>query len=344
MKELAILTSEKDLTTHQLSEMGDFFSIYLKQLQENSEWDEFPIAITPESFEIISEMLDYGTEILTKNSVHYVPNFDGLSKDIQDGIRSKKYVLGESVQVAGDMRATLIDAKSKVRVKDITLKEIRYSPNSLEDLQNSLVQIQLKKINEKLDAIYDMIGFQIRRDRDRDFAERFFKARDYIRDAQVTASESDREKYLYSAMDGLKSVMEAGYQEINTCAKTVSELTKRSVFKKEKQIREYLVYMCEDICIINKCVGLQMQIYDYQGKINEKNEMLKSFIKGMQNLAEENIGNTGETAIGVLQDNYPYNNRNKNAWYNYINSISELKNVSNLLETNAKTYLIGAED
>ena len=344
MKELKILATDKDMTTHDLYQMGDFFENYIIDLKRKMEADVSGsvVNISPATLSIIAEVINFGA--LTSMGVQYIPNFDALPNDIKAGIKEGKYILGQSKQVNGDLRAVLINKDTKVRVKDITLKEVRKSPDTMELSRNVLTQLQMKQISEKLDLIYDMQKFQIKRDRDRDLIEPFFKARDYIRDAQVTNNESDRDKYLYSAMDELGNVIQAGYQEMRTCAEKLSEKTQSPLFRKNNVVREFMVYICEDIYIVNKSMGIKLQIYDYLEKKAEGRAALHEYVTNMIEFSEKPIGKNGESAIGLLQDNYPYSKKNNDLWYNFSLNISSLKKCVEGIEAPKQTFLICAED
>lgn len=343
MKELSILTTEADLYTHDISQMGDFFNSYIKdmkcQLELNSVVDN--INISPATISIIAEAINFGA--LSRMGTQYVPNFEALPLEIQEGIKSGKIILGESKQVAGDVRPVLIDAVTKVRVKDLTLKEVKISPNNMDITRNLLTQMQLKQISDKLDCLYDMMKFQIQRDRDRDLLEPFFKARDYIRDAQVTDKDENRNNYLDRAMDDLKKVAQAGYHELITSSKSLAEKVRNPFIRKHKDIRALMIYMCEDIYMINKSVGLQMQIYEYQNKKEEAKATLKEYTVNMVDFSKKQVGCHGESAIGLLQDNFLYGNENKDMWFNFIKNFEEIEKYDNGIEDHAKTYLICAE-
>ncbi len=344
MKELKILVSQIEMTTHDLYQMGNFFENYISGIKKRMEADALGqiVDISPATISIITEAINFGT--LTTMGVQYVPNFDALPNEIKEGIKNGKYIIGESKQVNGDMRAVLIDKETKLRVKDITLKEVKTTPDTMELSRNILTQLQMKQINEKLDLLCDMQKFQLKRDRDRDLVEPFFKARDYIRDAQVTVTEADRERYLNNAMDVLGNVIQAGYQDMRTSAKELAKLLQKPLFQKIDRIREFMNYIAEDIYIVNKCIGIKLQIFDYQDKAAEAKATLQEYITNMHEFAEDPIGPNGESAIGLLQDNYPYKNNNKDLWYSFTINIASLKSSLECLESPKQTFLICAEN
>ena len=341
MNELKIL-SEEDYYTKDISKMSDFFSVYIKELKSDLEIDSIMegVKISPATINIISQVMNFGVK--SEGGVTYVPNFDGLPQEIKKGIKEGRYVLGESSQVSGDVRATLIDLwdKNHRRVKDITLKKIKNNPNNVGAMQNLLTQIQLKQISEKLDCLYDKLNFQILRERKKDIRGPFFSARDYIRDAQLTDDDETRRKHLDTAMLKLREVATIGYEDLTASAQELAKETKKFL-QKNKKIREYMSYMCEDMYMINKSIGLQLQIYKYLGRKAEAQAILNQYITEMKELSENKF--LGQSAIGLLQDNYPYSKENMNMWFNFKNTIEGLEKCNRELENNSKTYFICAE-
>ena len=79
-----------------------------------------------------------------------VPDFSSLPKDIQDKYKAGELILGESKQVEGNIRSVLVDAETKVRVKDVTLKKVEHTDASTEISRNMLNQMQLSSAERYL--------------------------------------------------------------------------------------------------------------------------------------------------------------------------------------------------
>lgn len=346
MRELNILTTETDLTTHDISKMGDFFYGYISNMKEQMESHSFfeDFEISPATAEILSDIVRLG--VMSRNGVQYIADFGNLPLDIQKKFRAGKLIIQNSNKVTGNSCPFLVDPKEPEKiVANLTLKKVRFSPRNMEmgGNMNIATQMQLKQISEKLDCIDEKINFQMQRDRERDLTEPFFTARDYIRDAQVTRDESEREKYLYSSVDYLKRVYQAAYHDLETSSKWLADNTKNPVFMKHKEIRKYMVYMCEDIYMMNKSIGLQLQIFEYQEKKEEAWATFQAYVNGIAELSEKKVGIHGESAMDLLQDYYPYNKDNRNMWINFANNIKELKSGLAGLEDNSKLCMIFAE-
>ena len=343
MQELSILKTEQDLTTHDVSEMGDFFNLYVSnmknqlELQSNIE----SISFSPNMASMIAEVINLGVKSF--QGTQYVADFGALPLDIQKKFRTGKLVLQKSKKVAGDSAHFLIDPKNPGKiVANLTLKKVHFNPETMDVTRNMMIQMQLKQIGEKLDCIDEKINYQIQKDRDHELMEPFFFVLDYIRDAQSTKNEDEREKYLYSAMDYLKRVYQASYQDLVTSSKFLAEKA-NPLFIKQKDITKYMIYMCEDMYMMNKSIGLQLQIFEYQEKKEEAKNTLLAYANGLVELSEKKIGSRGETALGLLQDYYPYNKNNINMWVNFLNTINELRNGLMGIDLNSNICLLCAE-
>lgn len=343
MNELRILTTENDLYTHDISQMGDFFNIYISNLKNTLEMQSKieDINISPATIEVLAEVINFG--IKSFQGARYIADFGSLPIDIQKKFNAKKLVLQKSNKVVGNNACFLVDPKDPGKiVANLTLKKVHFDPDTTDLTRNMMIQMQLKQIGEKLDCIDEKINYQIQRDRDHELMEPFFVARDYIRNAQASKDEEEREKYLYSAIDYLKRVYHAAYLDLETSSKFLSEKV-NPLLLKQKDITKYMIYMCEDIYMMNKSIGLELQIYEYQNKKEEAKNTLLAYSNGLIELSEKEIGVHGETAIGLLQDYYPYNNDNMNMWINFLNTIKELREGLKGIDVNTNVLLLCAE-
>jgi len=343
MNELRILTTENDLYTHDISQMGDFFNVYISNLKNTLEMQSKieDINISPATIEVLAEVINFG--IKSFQGTRYIADFGSLPIDIQKKFNAKKLVLQKSNKVVGNNACFLVDPnKPNEIVANLTLKKVLFDPDTTDLTRNMMIQMQLKQIGEKLDCIDEKINYQIQRDRDHELMEPFFVARDYIRNAQASRDEEEREKYLYSAIDYLKRVYHAAYLDLETSSKFLSEKV-NPLLLKQKDITKYMIYMCEDIYMMNKSIGLELQIYEYQNKKEEAKNTLLAYSNGLIELSEKEIGVHGETAIGLLQDYYPYNNDNMNMWINFLNTIKELREGLKGIDVNTNVLLLCAE-
>ncbi|SCW68638.1 hypothetical protein SAMN02910456_02590 [Ruminococcaceae bacterium YRB3002] len=342
MDELKILQG-MELTTHDIAQMGDSFARFSSKMVKDLNMSPISddVIITPATIGIIAEVFNIGS--FSSQGVQYVLNFDALPDDIKRKYQSGEYVLGESKQVEGDLRATLTDVNTKTRVKDVTVKRVEVKPDMIGSVRSILTQIQMKQISEKLDVIYDQQVFQIKRDRDRDLVQPFFCARDNIRDAQVTQSDDERVRYLNLAMEHLSNVLQAAYSDMRTSANMLAQHTQKPILTKLKSINQYMMYICMDIHMISLSMGFKLQIYDCLSKNEEMKYALKECIQNLKEFAQTPIGKNGETAIGLLQDNWPYSRSTVNIWYDFYLNITKI-DESILSVDGSQVVMIGLED
>lgn len=168
-RELCILITDEDKYGTDISAMSDFFEVYMQQLShdliENAPFEvirEIPFA----DLSILTDVID-GTKKLMTNEYSLIPDFDSLPNDIKTKLKKGIYSIGESKQVEGNSRAVLYD-ENRVRIKDITLKRVKNSIQTVENIRSIINQMQLKQISVKLDGITEYQEYQLCRDRDRD--------------------------------------------------------------------------------------------------------------------------------------------------------------------------------
>lgn len=200
--ELRIFVTDVDKYGTDVTEMSNFFDSYIQQLtcvlSTNTAVnviENIPIA----DLGIINEVVHHAT-VMMNGEYGYVPDFDSLPYDIKDKLNKGIYKIGESKQVAGNVRAVIMD-ENDVRVKDITLKWLKNNPDTMEAIRSIANQAQMRQISAKLNAIQELQSYQIDRDRDRDIVTPFLNARDYILRAQEG---ENREENLKKATDELE--------------------------------------------------------------------------------------------------------------------------------------------
>ena len=217
--EVQILVTEEDRTGEDLLAMSDFFGHYVDQLCTSIRLNA-PVAIVPDipfaDLGLISEVV-HRAEVITEGTTQLLPDFDHLPKDIRQKLQDGVYKVGESRQVDGNLRAVIVD-ETGTRIKDVTLKEVRINPGTMEASRSITNQLQMRQIYAKLDTIQEMQDYQIARDRDRDMKVPFLDARFYIlmkADYQEMFDSIEDKPYIMTA-EGLSS--EVQYVELHTVA------------------------------------------------------------------------------------------------------------------------------
>lgn len=344
-KELSILVTDADKYGTDIAEMSDFFDICIQQLScelsTNNKLDvivDIPIA----DLGIINDVVHHA-EVMMKGEYGYVPDFDRLPHDIKSKLDKGIYTIGESKQVDGNMRAVIMD-EDDVRVKDITLKRIKNDSNTIETTRSIANQAQMRQTYAKLDDIKELESYQIDRDRDRDVVTPFLNARDYILRAQNGGTLEDKEENLKKATDELTTAVNAIYTDISTSSKRLAKLTNRPIFQNPNQILNYIKNLTLDLQLATKYVGIQMQVFDYLGDKSSSKLALDGYQHIMQDFITKSINSKGQSAALLMHLNYPYNETNRNLWYQFaIDMKTALKADYKSIE-GKEIYLVSVED
>lgn len=150
--EVMILVTDEDKTGSDVMKMSDFFSIALQGMSKELVSSETLITVDDlplSDLGIINEAIQ-AVGVFRSPEFDLVPDFSSLPKDIQDKYKAGELILGESKQVEGNIRSVLVDAETKVRVKDVTLKKVEHTDASTEISRNMLNQMQLSSAERYL--------------------------------------------------------------------------------------------------------------------------------------------------------------------------------------------------
>lgn len=324
-KELSILVTDEDKYGTDLTKMSNFFEVYIQQLScelsTNTMVDilrNIPVA----DIGIINDVVRHA-EVMMDGKYGYVPDFESLPHDMKTKFQKGIYKIGESKQVAGNMRAVILD-ENDVRVKDITLKRVINNTGTLETIRSIAIQAQMQQIYAKLDDIQEFQSYQIDRDKDRDIVTPFLNARSYILRAQNSESLEDRRDCLKKATDELTTTINAVYTDLSTTSKHLVKLTRWPILQKTNQIKEYLGYLTLDLHLATKFVGVQMHVSDYLGDKSGSKLALEGYQHVMQDFFTKGINQKNHSAAILVHQHYPYIESNRNFW---IELVTDMKPV-----------------
>lgn len=343
--EVNILVTEEDKTGEDLFAMSDFFNGYIEQLSEAIRVKAPAVAVPDIPFAdigIINEVV-HRAEVISAGNTQLIPDFDHLPKDIRQKLDEGIYKVGESRQVDGNLRAVIVD-EAGTRVKDVTLKEVRINPGTMEASRSIANQLQMKQIYAKLNAIQEKQSFQIARDRDRDIKVPFLDARFYIMKAQgQNCTQEERKEYLGKAADKLLSAVNSVYTEISTSSERLAKLTHFPIFQRKGQIKEYIGYMSEDLQVATKFVGLRMQLLDYLDDVDGAQIEMDRYRRVMSDFFTKQIAGRPYTAVELIHMNYPYTAENLNCWYQLSKDVKP-KLAKFATTSSEHIYLVSVED
>jgi hypothetical protein len=344
-QELRIFVTDVDQRGTDVTKMSNFFEFYIQQLtcelSTNTAvnvLENIPIA----DLGIIGEAVHY-VDLMRDGKYGYIPDFDSLPNDIKDKFDKGIYKIGESKQVDGNMRAVILD-ENDVRIKDLTLKQVKNTPDTMETIQSIAIQAQMRQISAKLDAVQELQSYQIDRDRDRDIVTPFLNARDNIVRAQTRGPLEDNRENLKKATDELTKAINAIYTDLSTASKHFAELTRKPIFQQTDQIKMYIGYLTLDLQLATKYVGVLMHVFDYLGDKASSNLALEGYHHIMQDFFTKSISQKGSSAATLIHQYYPYNKNNRDWWLKFAREMEPVLQADLKSIEGKEIYLISVEN
>ena len=341
---LQILITEEDKYGTDVSCMSDFFGIYIEQLSgELSNYvvsnvlDTIPVA----DMQILGELI-HGADIILQGEYGYIPDFDNLPNDIKTKLKKGVYTLGESRQVEGNSRAVILD-ENGVRVKDVTLKKVLNTPDTMEMSRSITSQIQMRQISAKLDVIAETQSYLVEMERNNNIYKPFLNARDLILRAQNANSLYEQKQYMVEASKELSSAINASRLDMKTSAEHLVKLTRYPIFRRQDQIRTYLGYITQDLQLTTKYVGVQMRTLDFLGEHEASRELLGSYQMMLSDFADKPINKKKQSLSTIMQNNSNYTESTQDYWMEFRTNIQETVKSGRLLQER-EMYIVSIED
>lgn len=332
-KPLEILVTEEDKRGVDIALMSDFLGLYIEQLSTELSTkvvpdisDDIPLA----DMQILGELVHGGTTLL-QGKYGYIPDFDNLPNEIKTKLKNGIYTLGESRQVEGNVRAVILDEEG-TRIKDITLKKVINTPDTLEMSRSITSQIQMRQMAVKLDAIAEMQSYLVQMERNNNIIKPFLNARDLILRAQNTKAIEEQKQYMIEASKELTSAINASRLDLKTSSEHLAKLTRFPIFRRSDQIKAYLGYIAQDLQLTTKYVGVQMRVLDYLGDHNTSRELLGSYQMMLSNFADKPINNRNQSAAILMQNNSIYSVDTQDYWIKFRTDIQETVKSGCLLQ------------
>lgn len=339
--ELNILKTDADKYDNDITKMSDFFDTYIQQLTNDIDKETIIYNMPVVDIGIINDVI---CEAKACINVGYdlLPDFDKIPNDVKTKLKKGIYSIGDSKQVDGNARAVILD-ENGVRVKDITLKKVIKSDKSITSTRDIVNQLQMRQIYAKLNDIEELQFFQIEKTRDNTIKLPFLKARNHVLEAQNTDSDTIRNEKLKDASDKLTSAIESVYLDMKTTSESLAKTTKRPIFQNTRHTKTYMSYLIKDLQSVNKYVGMQVSIFNYLGETASAESTLLEYNQNIKNLLYDKLDNRGKSAIQLLHDYYPYNDINRNCWYDIAHNIESTIEENEMID-GKEIYLISLED
>ncbi len=302
---LDIFNNVEDQHGTDLLSMSDFSSILIKKIETKTKLNI--------AWEVYRNLEEYTSEIATAIKSGFdiskkgmlVADYSHFSKEIIDGIKAGIYHVGQSKEVAGNLRPAILNEKERL-VKFFTLKRA-YDPTSvLADISTLAIQASLHRISSQIEDISRDINNIIDANRRETLSNKFLCARDRIMSA-ANADGDERIKLLMEAdtylMEGLTSL----YSDLNAQVKALDE--QNGPFARIKSIDRILSFINDDMQMIPRYVGLRVYLLNYRNKTEDAKRVLGEYRYQLQSLSEKKIGNGKYTAFELIHRNYPYNKK-----------------------------------
>ena len=347
--EIMILVTEEDKTGSDVMKMSDFFSVALQGISNELvssdslvSIDEFPIS----DLSIVNEAIQ-AVGVFRSPEFDLIPDFSALPKDIQDKYKAGELILGDSKQVEGNIRAVLVDAETKVRVKDVTLKKVERLDASADISRNMLNQMQLRQICEKLDYMISEQSYLIDFTRNQAIIRPFLDARDNILKAQSQIGFDEQKKYLAKAADNLQSAINAVYVDLNTIEGHLAEEGNKKWYQRinRKGIDTQISRLTVDTMVLTKYVGMQMQVYHYLGDVASSQTVLETYRGNINRFFEKGIVSPNKSLALFVHENVEYSENNLDCWYYMEERLKPLlDSTSDRLEAKSVYVITGGDD
>lgn len=309
---LDIFIEEEDRKGADLLKMSDFFNVFIgkigAEMKSETEW-EVDLDIRGLLGQIAAAIKG-GFDISKMGML--VADYSHFSQEIIDGLKEGIYHVGESKEVAGNLRPAILDENEQL-VKFFTLKKAINPVEVLSDISALSMQNSLKRISAQIEDVGRDVKGMIDFARRVTLSNKFIYARDKIMSAS-TAGAEEREDFLKAAdtylMEGLVDL----YSDINAQVKKLAE--QKGPFASIKAIDTLLSYINEDMQMIPRYVGLRVYLLNFRGKNDETNRILGEYKYQLKTLAESKIGDGKYTALELIHKNYPYDGENVDFWIN----------------------------
>lgn len=330
--DLQLLVTEEDKIGTDITQMSDFFGVYIRQL--SNELSTYSVAdlvnkIPIADIQILEELIN-GVNVFAKGKYEYILDFDSIPNDIKLKLKKGIYTLGESRQVEGNVRAVILNEEG-VRVKDVTVKSVLNTPDTMEITRSLTSQLQMRQISAKLDSIIETQSYLVEMERNNNIYKPFLNARDYILRAQNSKNVEEQRGHMIEASKELTNAINASRLDYTTCSEHLVNLTRFPVFRNSEQIKSYIGYIAEDLQLTTKYVGVQMIILDYLGEHETAKELLGSYQKMMLDFANKPINKKQSIAM-IIHNNSMYVKDTQDYWLQFRNDVQEITELGKIVK------------
>ena len=347
---LNIFATEEDKNSTDLLEMSNFFELFIDDIGDNLhnfyQWDtviDFGALLGR-----LAAAIKAGFDINDMGVM--VADYSHFSKEIIDGLKKGIYHIGESKEVAGNMRPAILD-KDKHIVKWFTMKKAVNPKEMLSDVGSLSMQNSLRQISSELKGISQDLKYEIEFNRRQALSLPFINARTKFLNA--INNPENKVKYLEEADTYLLEGLNALYADIEAEAKRLGDSDLKPNQNKIKEFfngslkyaDDILGRINEDMLMIPKYVAVEVYLLKHLERYEDAKAVLGQYKYHLDKMANTPLLGSEYTAAEVIHELYPYHKDNRDFWLEMPQeTISALDSLQLLIEPkDNEVFLIEAE-
>lgn len=347
---LNIFATEEDKNSTDLLEMSNFFELFIDDIGDNLhnfyQWDtviDFGALLGR-----LAAAIKAGFDINDMGVM--VADYSHFSKEIIDGLKKGIYHIGESKEVAGNMRPAILDKDEHI-VKWFTMKKAVNPKEMLSDVGSLSMQNSLRQISSELKGISQDLKYEIEFNRRQALSLPFINARTKFLNA--INNPKNKVKYLEEADTYLLEGLNALYADIEAEAKRLGD---SDLKPNQSKIKEFFIgslkyaddilgRINEDMLMIPKYVAVEVYLLKHLERYEDAKAVLGQYKYHLDKMANTPLLGSEYTAAEVIHELYPYHKDNRDFWLEMPQeTISALDSLQILIEPkDNEVFLIEAE-
>lgn len=347
---LNIFATEEDKNGTDLLEMSNFFDLFIDDIGENlhsyHQWES--VIDFGALFGRLAAAMKAGFDINDMGVM--VADYSHFSKDIIDGLKKGIYHIGQSKEVAGNMRPAILDKDEHI-VKWFTMKKAINPKEMLSDVGSLSMQNSLRQISSELKGISQDLKYEIEFNRRQALSLPFINARTKFLNA--INNPQNRVKYLEEADTYLLEGLNNLYADIEA---EVKRLGDSDLKPNQNKIKEFFIgslkyaddilgRINEDMLMIPKYVAVQVYLLQHLERYEDAKAVLGQYKYHLDKMANTPLMGSDYTAAEIIHELYPYHKDNRDFWLEMPQqTIEALDSLQLLIEPKANEIFMIEEE
>jgi|GEM_PF-1074776 len=317
---LNIFATDEDKNGTDLLEMSNFFDLFLDDIGENIhtnyQWQDVMIDFGA-MFGRFAAAIKAGFDINDMGVM--VADYSHFGKDIIDGLKKGIYHIGESKEVAGNMRPAILDKDEHI-VKWFTMKKAVNPKEMLSDVGSLSMQNSLRQISSELKGISQDLKYEIEFNRRQSLSLPFINARTKFLNA--INNPERKVQFLEQADTYLLEGLNSLYADIEA---EVKRLAESDLKPNQNKIKEFftgnlkyaddiLGRINEDMLMIPKYVAVEVYLLQHLERYDDAKAVIGQYKFHLDKMANTPLIGSEYTAAEVIHDLFPYHKDNVDFW------------------------------